>query len=68
MRSANRNVNNANNAGCVNASGNVNNTNASNGNFAAPDYRCDADTCGGRKPLARKCRCREPTPRLPWRQ
>lgn len=37
LRSANRNANNANNFGKVNADGNVNNDNASNGNRAQPD-------------------------------
>lgn len=37
LRSANRNRSNANNVGCVNTSGNVSNTNANNGYFAAPD-------------------------------
>lgn len=36
-RSANRNLTNSNNEGMVGTSGNVNNTNASNGNSCLPD-------------------------------
>ena len=43
LRSANRNTNNANNVGCVNSSGNVNNANANNGYFAAPDWTGNAE-------------------------
>ncbi len=50
MRTANRNANNANNVGYVNASGNVNNTNANNGYFAAPDSMGNAEQWHGRRP------------------
>ena len=39
-RSANRNGSNGNNVGCVNTSGNVDNNNANNGLYVAPDCAC----------------------------